>query len=104
MKLYMRPMDLELHFRNALSNVKMSYVSNVDLDEWNKLAIHDFSSQGHLWFRKHACSCENLIFQNLSGPNFVFMNFVAETMYGPVKVSFQKNPRFDLVKSSQTRY
>ena len=42
MKLYVIPVDLELYFRNALSNVKMSYVSNVDLGDWMKLAIHDF--------------------------------------------------------------
>jgi len=39
MKLYVKPIDLELHFRNAFSNVKMSYVSNVDIDEWKKLSI-----------------------------------------------------------------
>jgi len=44
MKLYAGPVDLEVHFCNALSNAKMFYVSNVDLDEWNKLAIHDLSS------------------------------------------------------------
>ena len=44
LKLYVRHVDLELHFHNALSNAKMSYVSNVDFDEWNKLSIHDFSS------------------------------------------------------------
>jgi len=44
MKQYVRRMDLELHFHNALSNAKMSYISNVDLDECNKLAIQDFSS------------------------------------------------------------
>jgi len=69
MKLYLRPVDLELHFRNSLSNAKMSYVSNVDLGEWNNLFIHDFLSWGRLWFKKCACSCENLKFQNLSGPN-----------------------------------
>ena len=69
MKLYVRPMDLELHFRNALSNAKIFYVSNVDLDEWNKLSIYDFSSWGCLGSRKRACSYENLKFQNLSGPN-----------------------------------
>ena len=62
-------MDLELHFRNALSNAKMSYVSNVYLDEWNKLDIHDFWSWGRLGSRKRACSSENWEFQNLSGPN-----------------------------------
>jgi hypothetical protein len=44
MKLHVRLVDLELHFRNTLSNTKMAYVSNVDLDEWNNLGIHDFSS------------------------------------------------------------
>jgi hypothetical protein len=61
--------DLELHFRNVLSNAKMSYVSNVGLDEWIKLAIHDFPSWGRLGSRKPASSRENLKFQNLSGPN-----------------------------------
>jgi len=69
MKLYAGSVDLELHFRNDLSNAKMSYVSNVDLDEGNKLAIYDFSSWGRLGSRKRACSRENLKFQNLSGPN-----------------------------------
>jgi hypothetical protein len=50
MKLYVRPVDLELHFYNALSNAKMSYVSNVDLDEWNKFGIQDFLSWGRLGF------------------------------------------------------
>jgi hypothetical protein len=48
MKLYAGPVDLELHFHKVLSNAKMSYVLNVDLDEWNKLTIHDFSSWGRL--------------------------------------------------------
>jgi hypothetical protein len=48
MKLYTGPVDLELHFRNALSNGKMSYASNVGLDDWIKLAIHDFPSWGRL--------------------------------------------------------
>ena len=69
MKLYAGPEDLELHFHNAFSNANMSYISNVDLDEWNKLAIHDFSSWGRLGSQKRACSRENLKFQNLSGPN-----------------------------------
>ena len=69
MKLHAGLMDLELHFHNALSNAKMTYVSNIDFDDWNKLAIHDFRSWGHLGSRKRACSRENLKFQNLSGPN-----------------------------------
>jgi hypothetical protein len=67
MKLYAEPVDLKLHFHNALSNAKMSYVSNVDLDELNKLAIHDFLSWGRLGSRKRAHSREKL--KNLSGPN-----------------------------------
>ena len=59
MKLYVRPVDLELRFRNALLNEKISYVSNVDLDKCNKLSIHDFSSWRRLGFRKHACSCDH---------------------------------------------
>jgi hypothetical protein len=43
MKLYVRLVDLELHFANAFSNAKMAYVSNVD-DEWTNLGIHDISS------------------------------------------------------------
>jgi len=34
----------------------------------------------------------------MSWTNFVFMTFVSETTKGLVKVTFQKNPRFDLVK------
>jgi len=69
MELHAGLVNLELHFLNALSNAKMSYISNVDLDEWNKLAIHDFQSWGRLGSRKCACSRENLKFHNLSGPN-----------------------------------
>jgi len=44
MKLHAGLVDLELHFLNALSNAKMSNISNVDLDEWKKIAVHDFRS------------------------------------------------------------
>ena len=71
MKLYVRLVDLELHFANTLSNAKMAYVSNVDLDEWNNLGIHDFPSWHHIGFRKLACSSQNFKIQNLSGPNFI---------------------------------
>ena len=37
------------------------------------------------------------------GTNFVFMTFASETISGPVKVYFVKNPMFDLVKLGQTR-
>jgi len=69
MKLHAGLVDLELRFLNALSNAKMSYISNVYLDEWNKIAIHDFRSWGRLGSRKRACSGENLKIQNFSGPN-----------------------------------
>jgi len=69
MKLHVELVDLELYFLNALSNAKISYISNVDLDEWNKLAIHNFRSWGGLGSRKRACSSENLKFQNFRGPN-----------------------------------
>jgi hypothetical protein len=62
MKLYVMHVNLELHFRNSLSNAKMSYVLSIDLVEWKKLAIHDFLSRGRLWFQKRAYSCENLKF------------------------------------------
>jgi hypothetical protein len=65
MKLYVRIVDLELHFANTLSNAKMAYVLNVDLDEWTNLGIHDFSS----W--KLVLSCENFEIQNLNRSNFV---------------------------------
>jgi len=44
MKLYVRPVDLELYFPKTLSNVKITYVSNLDLDEWTNLGIYDFLS------------------------------------------------------------
>jgi len=69
MKLHAGLVNLEHHFLNALSNAKLSYISNVDLDEWNKIAIHDFRSWGGLGSRKCACSSENLKIQNFSGPN-----------------------------------
>jgi hypothetical protein len=70
MKLYVGIVDFQLHFANTLSNAKMVYVWNVDLDEWNNIGIHDFSSRDHLGFRKPAFGYE--FFQNskLSGSNF----------------------------------
>ena len=48
----------------------MVYILNVDLDVWNNISIHDFSSQDHLGFRKPARGYE--FFQNskLIGSNF----------------------------------
>ena len=51
MKLYVGIVDFQLHFANTLSNAKMVYVWNVDLDEWNNIGIHDFSSRDHPGFK-----------------------------------------------------
>jgi len=48
MKLYVRIVDFKLYLPNPLSNAKMVSILNVDLDEWNNIGIHDFSSSGHL--------------------------------------------------------
>ena len=44
MKLCVRIVDFELHFPKNLSKAKMAYISNIDLDEWSNIGIHDFSS------------------------------------------------------------
>jgi len=44
MELYVRLVDLELHFSNNFSNAKISYVSNVDHDKWTNFGMNDFSS------------------------------------------------------------
>jgi len=43
-KLYVRIMDFQLHLPNTLSNAKIVSILNVDLDEWNNIGTHDFSS------------------------------------------------------------
>jgi len=43
MNLYVRIVDFQLHLPNTLSNVKMVFILNIDLDEWNNIGIHDFS-------------------------------------------------------------
>jgi len=70
MKLYVRVVDFQLHLSNTLSNAKMAYILNVDLDEWNHIGIHVFSSRDHLGFQKPVSGYE--FFQNskLSGSNF----------------------------------
>jgi len=70
MKLYVRIVYFQLHLPNTLSNAKMVYILNVDLDEWNNIGIHDFSNQDHLGFRKLVRGYD--FFQNskLSGSNF----------------------------------
>jgi hypothetical protein len=47
MKLYVRIVDFKLHLPNTLSNVKMVYILNVDLDEWNNIGIYDFPTRDH---------------------------------------------------------
>ena len=71
MKLYIRIMDFQVHFPNTLSNTKMVYIWNVDLDEWSNIGIHDFSTQKHLGFRKPVRGYE--FFQNskLSASNLM---------------------------------
>jgi len=71
MKLYVRIVDFQLHLLNTMSNAKMVCILNVDLDEWNNICIHDFSSRDHLGFRKLVRGYE--FFQNskLSASNFV---------------------------------
>jgi len=119
MELYVRLVDLELHFPNNLSNAKMSYVSNVDLDKWTNLGMNDFSSWDPIGFRKLVCSCENFKIQ-LSGSNFVkwkldhyITNVYLDEFYMyswllysrqfrvQSKCLFFKNLIFDLVKLGQ---
>jgi len=70
MKLYVSIVDFQLHLPNTLSNAKMVYILNVDIDEWNNIGIHDFSIRDHLGFRKPMRGYE--FFQNskLSSSNF----------------------------------
>ena len=67
----MRIVDFRLHLPNTLSKAKMVWILNVDLDEWNNIGIHDFSSSDTLGFRKHVRGYE--FFQNskLSASNLV---------------------------------
>jgi len=71
MKLYVRIVDFQLHLPNTLSNAKMVCILNVDLDEWNNIGIHDFSSRHPLEFWKPVRGYE--FFQNskLSVSNMV---------------------------------
>jgi len=71
MKLYVRIADFQLHLSNTLSNDKMVYIFNVDIDESNNIGIHDFSSRDPLGFWKPVRGYE--LFQNskLSASNFV---------------------------------
>ena len=70
MKLYVGSVDFELHFANTLSNAKIVYLWNVDLDEWSNIGIHEFSIWGHPWFWKLAFRYEFFQISKLSGLNF----------------------------------
>ena len=60
MKLYVSFVDFQLHLPKTLSNTKIVYILNVDFDEWNNIAIHDFSIRDHLGFR-HRCVAMNYL-------------------------------------------
>ena len=52
MKQYVRIANFQLHLPKTLSNAKMVFILNVDLDEWNNISIHVFSSRDPLGFQK----------------------------------------------------
>jgi len=64
MKLYVRIVDFQLHLPNTLSNAKMVCILNVDLDEWNNIGFHDFSSRDPLGFGKPVCGYNCFKIQN----------------------------------------
>jgi len=70
MKLYVRIVDFRLHLPNTLSNAKMVYILNVDLDECNNIGIHDFSNRDHIGFQKPVRGYEFIQNSKLSGPKF----------------------------------
>ena len=64
MKLYVSIVDFQLHLPKTLSNAKMVYILNVDIDEWNNIGIHDFSIRDHLGFRNRCVAMISLKIQN----------------------------------------
>jgi len=70
MKLYVRIVDSHLHLTNTLSNAKIVYIWNVDLDEWNNIGIHDFSSRDHLGLWKPVRGYEFFLNSKLTSLNF----------------------------------
>jgi len=90
LKLYVRIVDFELHFPNTLSNEKIVYIWNVDLDEWNNIGIHEFSSRDHLGFRKSVRGYE--FFQNskLSSSNFLSKSLTSKWPKNKVSVESQQ--------------
>jgi len=71
MKLYVRIADFQLHLTNTLSNAKMVYILNVDIDEWNNIGIHNFSSRDPLGFWNPMRGYEFLQNSKLSASNLV---------------------------------
>jgi len=71
MKQYVRITDFQLHLSNTLSNAKMVCILNVDLDEWNNIGTHDFSSRDPLEFRKPVRGYEFFHNSKLSASNFI---------------------------------
>jgi hypothetical protein len=43
MKPYEKFVNLQQNFSNTFLNAKMTYITILDLEEFNKLGIHDFS-------------------------------------------------------------
>jgi len=70
MKQYVSIVDFQLHLPKILSNTKMVYILNVDIDEWNNIGIHDFSILDHLGFRNRCVAMNSLKISKFSGSNF----------------------------------
>ena len=64
MKLYVIIVDFQLHLPNTLSNAKMIYILNVDLDEWNNTGIHDFSNRDHQGSENECVAMNSFKIQN----------------------------------------
>ena len=64
MKLYVSIVDFQLHLPKTLSNAKMVYILNVEFDEWNNIAIHDFFIRDHLGFQNRYVAMNSLKSQN----------------------------------------
>jgi len=64
-------MHFQLHLPNTLSNAKMVFILNVDLDEWNNIGIRDFSRWDPLGFQKPVRGYEFFENSKLSASNLV---------------------------------
>jgi len=58
-------------YHKTFSNGKMVYILNVDIDEWNKLGIHDFSCWCCLGCRKLRRCYQNFEIQDSTGANSI---------------------------------